>query len=190
MLYLIRHGQTELNWAGRLQGSLDSPLTDRGQEQAHAVGEKLKTEIGTQSVTLWVSPLGRAQQTAGIIQEYIKPSDIQTDTRLAEISLGDWEGMRMEDIEFTHPGILDGSDRFDWAYRAPGGETREAFLARLKDWLNDVEQADTVAIAVSHGWSGMGLRSLYTGQPFAEVSARGDSHEAAFEFSEGKLREF
>ena len=141
-------------------------------------------------MTLWVSPLGRAQQTAGIIQEYIKPSDIQTDTRLAEISLGDWEGMTMEDIEFTHPGILDGSDRFDWAYRAPGGETREAFLSRLKDWLNNIEQADTVAIAVSHGRSGMGLRSLYTGQPFAEVSARGDSHEAVFEFSDGKLREF
>lgn len=190
MLYLTRHGQTELNWAGRLQGSLDSPLTEHGQQQAHAVGKKLKTELGTQPVTLWVSPLGRAQQTASIIQDYIAPSDIKTDARLAEISLGDWEGMTMEDIEFTHPGLLDGSDRFDWAYRAPGGETKAAFFARLEDWLSEIEPAESTVIAVSHGWSGMGLRSLYTGMPFTEVTARGDSHEAVFEFAKGKVREF
>lgn len=189
-LYLVRHGQTELNWAGRLQGRTDSPLTGNGQKQAHKVGEKLRALVGTEPVTLCTSPLGRAQESAAIIQGYLNITATQTDDRIAEIGLGDWEGMTMEDIEFTHPGALDGSGRYDWAYRAPGGEPEHAFLSRLKDWLSDAGSFRATMVAVSHGWSGMGLRSLYTGHSFDQVTARGDSHEAVFEFFEGRVREF
>lgn len=188
-LFLIRHGQTELNWAGRLQGSTDSPLTERGIEQAKAVGAKLKVLVGSLPVALWTSPLGRAQQTADIIAEHVTLSTRETDHRLAEIGLGAWEGMTMEDIEFTHPGRLDGAGRFGWAYRAPGGESREGFFARLADVLKQIETASTPIIAVSHGWAGMGLRSLYLNEPFEAVTAKGDSHEAVFEFSNGAIKE-
>jgi len=188
--YLTRHGQTELNWAGRLQGRMDSPLTELGRTQAYRVGEKLNALVSAHSVQLCVSPLGRAQETARILQQHLNVAEINTDDRLAEIGIGDWEGMTMEDIEFTHPGALDGSDRYDWAYRAPGGEPRAAFLSRLKAWLTHVEMSPTPIIAVSHGWSGMGLRSLYTQRPFDQVTAKGDSHEAVFEFSDGRIREF
>ena len=154
------------------------------------VGEKLNALINTQFVRLSVSPLGRAQETASILKEHLNVVAIDTDERLAEIGIGDWEGMTMEDIEFTHPGALDGSGRYDWAYRAPGGEPEDAFLTRLKDWLDVVGSSNTNIVAVSHGWSGMGLRSLFTGKPFDEVSAKGDSHEAVFEFSNGRVREF
>ncbi len=194
-LYLTRHGETELNRAGRLQGRMDSSLTDRGCQQAHRVAEKLSSVISDTPIILWVSPLGRAQQTACIISDYLAVAETRTDPRLAEISLGDWEGMTMEDIEFTHPGQLDGTGRFDWAYRAPNGETETAFRARLEDWLDDIANTNIantndVNVAVSHGWSGMGLRSIYSGAPFEQVSAKGDSHEAVFEFSAGAVREF
>ncbi len=189
MLFLTRHGQTEMNWAGRLVGRQDSPLTDRGKEQAHRVGQKLQSLIGGAPVSLWASPLGRAQSTASIIQDYIGSPPIKTDDRLAEIGLGDWEGMTMEDIEFTSPGALDGTDRFDWTYRAPNGETRDAFFGRLQSWLSDLERETQPLIAVSHGWTGMGLRSLYTKQPFAAVTAQGNSHEAVFEFKNGRIQE-
>lgn len=133
MLYLTRHGQTELNWAGRLQGWMDSPLTERGQKQAHTVGAKLKSIIGTDSVILHVSPLGRARETAIILRDYVNVSAQKTDERLKEIGIGDWEGMTMEDIEFTHPGALDGTGRFEWAYRAPGGEAKDEFLGALTE---------------------------------------------------------
>ncbi|MEM7461010.1 MAG: histidine phosphatase family protein [Pseudomonadota bacterium] len=190
MLYLTRHGQTELNWAGRMQGRIDSNLTERGKEQAERVGEKLYAQLGKQRVTLWVSPLGRAQQTAAIIARHIQVTEQKTDARLAEVSLGDWEGMTMEDIEFTHPGALDGSSRFDWAYRAPGGETEAALLDRLQDWLTGFERRNTPAVVVSHGWAGMALRALYSSRSFEDVSAKGDSHEAVFEFSDDGIREF
>ena len=51
MLYLVRHGETELNWAGRMQGRMDSPLTARGRDQAGRVGEKLQAELGARPVT-------------------------------------------------------------------------------------------------------------------------------------------
>lgn len=189
-LYLTRHGQTQLNWAGRLQGRMDSPLTEHGRTQAHRVGEKLHAILNTSPVQLCVSPLGRTQETAGILKEHLNVALVETDDRLAEIGIGDWEGMTMEDIEFTHPGALDGSDRYDWAYRAPGGEPKTAFLSRLEAWLAHVKISQTPTIAVSHGWSGMALRSLYTMQSFAHVTAKGDSHEAVFELFEGRIREF
>ena len=189
MLFLIRHGQTEMNWSGRLIGRKDSPLTDRGKAQANQVGRKLQTLIGDAPVRLCVSPLGRAQQTATIIRDYLHISETRTDERIAEIGLGDWEGMTMEDIEFTHPGALDGTDRFDWTYRAPNGEPEDAFLGRLSDWLNEIDFAGPPMIAVSHGWAGMGLRSIYTRQPFEAVTSVRDSHEAVFAFADGKIVE-
>lgn len=189
-LFLVRHGETELNRMGRLQGNMDSKLTKVGRYQAQRVAQKLQQSVGASNVTLCVSPLGRAQMTAGIIAEALSVAKFQTDARLAEIGLGDWEGMTMEDIEFTHPGALDGSDRLDWAYRAPNGEAKAAFLARLESWLSDVPTRPGVIVAVSHGWTGLGLRSIYTGLPFEKVSARGDSHEAVFEFIDESVREF
>ena len=189
MIYLTRHGQTQLNAAGRLQGHSDSPLTKPGISQAHAVGQKLQTLIGSNPVDLWVSPLGRAQETAAIIEPYLSVTKLHTDDRIAEIGTGDWEGMTMEDIEFTHPGLLNGSTRYDWAYRAPNGELETEFRARWSSWRSEIEPSKTPLVAVSHGWAGMGLRSEYTGLPFEEVSAKGDSHEAVFEFANGTIRE-
>ena len=189
MIYLTRHGQTQLNAAGRLQGHSDSQLTTKGIGQAHAVGHKLKTRIGLEPIDLWISPLGRAQETAAIVKTYLTVNQAKTDDRLAEISLGDWEGMTMEDIEFTHPGMLDGSSRYDWAYRAPNGELETEFKARLNSWLSEIERSEVPSVVVSHGWTGMGLRSLYSDRPFEQVSAKGDSHEAVFEFSAGAIRE-
>ncbi|MEL6724028.1 MAG: histidine phosphatase family protein [Pseudomonadota bacterium] len=189
MLFLTRHGQTEMNCSGRLIGRKDSHLTDRGKDQAHRVGQKLRSLIGEGPVSLWASPLGRAQATASILCQYIDVPTIHTDDRLAEIGLGDWEGMTMEDIEFTSPGALDGTDRFDWAYRAPKGESEAAFFERLQSWIDEIDFDAAPVIAVSHGWAGMGLRSLYLNQPFAAVTSKGDSHEAVFEFANGTITE-
>jgi len=62
---LLRHGETEWNVAGRLQGSLDSPLTPLGREQARRLGAVLARRLGGDRVPrMQTSPLGRAQETA------------------------------------------------------------------------------------------------------------------------------
>ena len=65
-IYLVRHGETEWNRAGRMQGHLDAPLTMRGEAQARAVGETLR-ELGVGGFSMVASPLGRTRATAAII---------------------------------------------------------------------------------------------------------------------------
>ncbi len=189
MLFLLRHGETEFNQLGRFQGHMDSALTAAGIDQAHNMGAKLKTYLGQSAFSLHSSPLGRAKATARIIQSHIGGTDIRIDHRIAEIDIGDWSGMSLEDIEFTHPGALDGSTRYDWGFRAPRGETKVELLHRLLNWLAETEKSDVPIVAVSHGWAGLGLRSLYTGQSIETVGTKGTPHETIYQFIEGEIRE-
>ena len=158
MIFLIRHGQTEFNREGRLQGRLDSPLTDLGVEQARRMGHCLKSFIDDPAQwRLIASPLGRARQTALIVREATGLAcEIEFDSRLAEISVGDWEGLTRAEIGAGGPG--------DWMYDAPGGEGREALESRIRQWLASIDQTDGQRrIVVSHGVTGRLLRNLYAG---------------------------
>ena len=67
-LLLIRHGQTQANLEGRVQGHSDAPLTELGQAQARAIAARLADD---RPAALYVSPLGRARATAEIIGAHI-----------------------------------------------------------------------------------------------------------------------
>ena len=66
VIYLCRHGQTVFNQSRRYQGQVDSPLTALGRAQASAMGRRLAGLVGA-DVTVWASPLGRAQETLALI---------------------------------------------------------------------------------------------------------------------------
>ena len=67
IIYLIRHGETTWNREGRVQGHLDSPLTERGIAQAKAAGRTLRPLLNGENFLLLTSPLGRARQTAALV---------------------------------------------------------------------------------------------------------------------------
>ena len=163
MIYLVRHGRTEFNAEGRFQGRLDSPLTPLGIEQAGRCGALLKGLIGDPAHwTLVASPLGRAVHTAEIIARGLGLSlDFARDPRLAEIGMGQWDGLTIEDIDIVSPGVLAGSTRYDFFFRAPDGERYDPFAARLGEWLSEAMADDRPRIAVSHGVAGRVLRGLY-----------------------------
>ncbi len=129
MIFLIRHGQTEFNVERRLQGRMDSPLTELGREQARRMGETLKAHLGEPGLWRVVSsPLGRTLATARIVCETLGLGcAIETDERLAEIHVGDWEGLSRQEIEAAQPGACDAEG---WIFTAPGGETYEQMAAR------------------------------------------------------------
>ncbi|MDW6020418.1 histidine phosphatase family protein [Mesorhizobium sp. BAC0120] len=161
MIYLLRHGETVWNTAGRFQGQMDSPLTLRGIEQADQLGRLLARKIlGIESqFEVQVSPLGRAQQTAERITRSIQlPS--KDEARLMEVTLGSWDGMTHFEIDMEYPGALQGADGFDWYFRSPDGETFDDVCDRAKGWLADISQP---TIAISHGLLGRILRGLYMG---------------------------
>ena len=89
MIYIIRHGKTELNKANVLQGRSDYPLTEEGIQQAKEAAKKLE---GIPFSHVFTSPLVRASDTASIVAPGIKPV---TDHRLIEMDYGPYEGMSL-----------------------------------------------------------------------------------------------
>lgn len=116
-LFLVRHGETEFNRAGRIQGSLDSPLTERGRRESEELGQAL-ARSGLRFDRWLVSPQGRAQETSRLMHQkltdagavaaigaggadgtFAKPASPEADDLLCEIRCGQYEGMRHADID-------------------------------------------------------------------------------------------
>lgn len=108
MIYLARHGETEWNVAGRMQGHKDSPLTPKGRQQAMVLRDNLCAglarlpEGGAKLSSAWSSCLHRAVETAEICIENAGLSLI-TDSALNEICLGPWEGLTFQEAEKISP---------------------------------------------------------------------------------------
>ena len=175
LIFLIRHGQTEWNREARLQGRKDSPLTGEGIAQARRMGEVLQKAAAEAGP--WIvmsSPLGRAYDTARIVCETAGLTvPIATDDRLAELSVGPFEGMTRDEILAHTPQteITPG-----WIYNIPGGETEAELRARLADWLAEVDETDGHRrLVVSHGIAGRMLRHLYAGEPLQGLPPPQDS---------------
>lgn len=182
-IYLIRHGETAWNAAGRFQGKLDSPLTDTGVKQAKLCGERLSA-LGIKFDTLIASPLGRTRQTASIIASCGRFPDAQHDDRLAEVSVGSWDGLTHIDIDARWPGRLDGSTPFDWFFRSPDGESHEAAFERVKEWLGDTRGR---VVAVSHGLIGRILRGAYIGLPKSEALCLPVPQDVIWRLAKGQI---
>jgi probable phosphoglycerate mutase len=189
MIYLVRHGRTEFNAEGRFQGRLDSPLTPQGVEQARRCGDLLKGLIGEAGAwSLVASPLGRAVHTAEIIAGVLGlAAGFPRDPRLAEIGMGCWDGLTIEDIDMVSPGVLAGSTRYNFFFRAPDGERYAAFADRLGDWLTEALADGRPRIAVSHGVAGRVLRGLYAKMDPDAALKLDSPQDAIFRLSGGQI---
>lgn len=163
MIYLVRHGQTEWNVAGRMQGQLDSPLTRKGVAQARAVGRRLRQELSTtKSVRLISSPMGRAMSTAGIVANVleIEESEIAPEPLLAEMHWGDWQGYSHAEVEEKYPGAQAERERNRWDFVVPGGESYAFLFQRGSAWLNTLRAGETI-VAVAHEMISRTIRGAY-----------------------------
>jgi broad specificity phosphatase PhoE len=148
-IYLIRHGQTEWNLQGRMQGRMDSPLTEQGQLQAIANGKLLRTLGGVEK--LWVSPSGRTTETAFLINSHVK-AELDFADELMERDCGSWSGQTVADIEAGDP--LAWAERLadPYWYQPPGGENLQDMLLRVHDFLDGLFDSQWQAIGlVTHG---------------------------------------
>jgi probable phosphoglycerate mutase len=188
MIYLLRHGQTEFNVARRYQGQRDSPLTLRGQLQAKRMGERLASLIGDGAGwRVIASPLGRTVATAEILRRALPAAmPLEIDRRLAEICMGDWDGLTFEELEARRPAELDHLERY---FHGPGGESFDQFSGRLGAWLEGIDPADNV-IAVSHGVAMRVLRGLYVGMPRSKMLRLDVPQDALFRLDAGRVRRF
>ena len=189
MIYLVRHGRTQFNAEQRLQGSLDSPLTRIGIAQAKAQGRLLRRLIPKdRECPIVSSPLGRARATAALIAEAMGDIVVETDSRLAEVSLGEWEGLTPPEVDARWPGLRQPSIRTTWANGCPGSEPYDAAVSRARDWL--ATHAGRTLIAVSHGITGSILRGLHAGMSRDEMLALPIPQDAVFVLGEGGIERY
>jgi broad specificity phosphatase PhoE len=161
VVYYIRHGETEWNAMGRLQGAQDIPLNALGRRQAANAGGILADLIARDgysesSLVFIASPLSRARLTMELVRATmnLSPDDYALDDRLREIGYGRWEGSTLAQMQAADPELFARRQADKWTVPPPGGESYAQVQARVSDWYDSLE-ADTVAVA--HGGTARAL---------------------------------
>lgn len=135
-LIVVRHGQTEWNLAGRVQGTNDSPLTALGREQARDHAARLGALLPPPERII-CSPLGRARDTAALIALPLR-CPVEYHDALRERSVGALEGRTHAWVAVHEPAIHAEKRARPWLWRPPGGESLADVALRLRPFLDDL----------------------------------------------------
>ena len=133
MLYIIRHGQTELNTKMLMQGRSDHPLNENGFAQAEEAAERLAA-MGVKIDKVYSSPLVRAIQTA---EKIARNAKLIIDDRLIEMEYGPYEGM---DLRNPAPEVMAFFEDFVNVPAPEGMEPLHEVVARLGNFLEDIKE--------------------------------------------------
>ena len=141
MLVLVRHGRTQANREGRLQGRIDLPLDEVGERQAVAVADFVRSGATIERVIS--SPLQRAQQTAAAFG-----MPVETDERWIELSYGEYEGVPHADV----PSEVWNKWFSDRHFVPDGGESLATLDERVREACHDllVAAREQTIVVVSH----------------------------------------
>ena len=158
-LILLRHGQTDFNVAGRMQGHLESVLTPTGLAQAAAAAPVVAALAPDRLIS---SDLSRAADTAELVGA-VCGLPVKLDARLRETHLGQWQGMSVDEIEAEYPGAI-ATWRSDAVWAPPGGESRIQVVERSRPVVDEVDAEPSdggseALLVVAHGGLIAGLVS-------------------------------
>ena len=145
-IYYIRHGETDWNAAGRLQGGQDTPLNELGRTQAAHAG-RILTDLfarhgrNASDLAFVASPLQRARHTMDLVRSELKlpPGGYALDDRLREIGYGHWEGSTLAQARVSHPELYASRELDKWAALPPGGESYASVQIRMRDWYDSLK---------------------------------------------------
>jgi probable phosphoglycerate mutase len=161
VIYYVRHGLTDWNVQHRLQGRHDVPLNALGHAQAVRCGEILHDLFlrdggKAEDLDYVSSPLIRARTTMEIMRSTLglESTGYGVDTRLAEISFGEWEGLTYAEVLARDKDIALKREADKWGFLPPGGESYAQVTARISQWYATLER-DTVVAA--HGGTARAL---------------------------------
>ncbi len=147
-IYLLRHGEVDRHYAGRYVGQVDAPLSDKGVEQARYWRHQL--DVSSFSL-IYCSDLTRSRKTAEIIAGNSLHS-VKIIPSLREISLGEWDGVLIDEIRARFPIQWQERGNDMEGFRPPGGESFADLAIRViptfRTILDQVEQSP--ALIVGH----------------------------------------
>jgi broad specificity phosphatase PhoE len=149
-VYFVRHGETEWNSEGRIQGMTDVELNAKGVAQAELLAERLAEE--EDFVALYTSTLRRAFATGEIIGRRLGLKPV-IDARLVERNMGNVEGMTGAEVQERYPEVHVAWKQGHKRVPFPGEENRETFQRRLAEFLQDLcrRHTDHKVAVVTHG---------------------------------------
>ena len=182
-LILVRHGESEWNRAGRIQGQVNSPLTDLGISQAGAISDYLSGIFLNQELEIYSSPLERAIQTAQIIAKGIDclSSEVIIEERLNDFNLGEISGTYGWDkVAEIFPEQAQLRLKDPMRFHPSGGESGAEFEARLRSLMEDLKGEDTTKLLVSHGIVNKFIRGIYKNISGKEMINLGESQNTIY----------
>jgi broad specificity phosphatase PhoE len=149
-LFLVRHGEVDSHWHGRIYGSLDVPLSAAGREEARRAARRL---AGIPLGAVISSGLERTEHGAAYLRAARRLPRLD-DRDLRELDRGAWAGLSLAELELRSPGSWSDWFRSPATRRPPGGESLEDLLARVRPRvLHWVALHPGAAVAlVTHGW--------------------------------------
>lgn len=142
LVAFIRHGETQWNSEGRIQGQASVPLSARGCAELKAlhVPAMLRT-------SRWhVSPLTRAIETARILGT----GAFRIEPRLSEMHWGEWQGESLHDLRARYGATMQQNEDRGLHFRPPGGESPAEVQERLKSWFRDIADPGRPVTALTH----------------------------------------
>lgn len=159
ILYIARHGETDLNIDDRYQGISDPPLNQRGVQQAVALAASLPAGI----VRLICSPQQRAVQTASAVAE-ARRLPLETMSHFRERDFGIFDGLTPLEAAERYPDLWAQGIVSQWNNAPPGGETTRDVVRRTAAGLRILRRAykDEAVTLVTHGFVVRAVRYLLT----------------------------
>ena len=165
---VVRHGETDWNSQGILQGWLDVPLNDRGRQQARELADAFGA---TCFARVYTSPLGRALETAAIIADRLQlPPPVGRDG-LKERNFGVIQGIPKAELAELNPSLLEHILKRNPASSFEQGESMDEFASRVLDAVRDIgaHNAGLRVLLITHGWVMDVLTRHVRGLPRATV---------------------
>ncbi len=155
----VRHGETDWNKLGLIQGLVDTDLNETGHAQAKSVAAQLaQLDVEWADYNIVVSPQRRAQQTAEYVLNALGRDMDSVDPRVRELGFGIWESRPFWELKASPVYPADPEGRYYW--RPEGGESYEDGVARVNAWRAELTRPTLV---VSHGAVGRCLMGSMAG---------------------------
>ncbi len=169
-IYLVRHGETDWNLEGRLQGGQDIPLNDLGRVQAREAAGRLRNlMLPLDDFDFIASPMSRTRETMEILRNTLgfNPGQYDQDERLREITFGSWEGLTWREVKARDPDRARAREQDKWGYVPPEGESYRMLCARIRPVVEGLRRQSVI---VSHGGVARAILAL---------TGAAERHEAA-----------
>jgi broad specificity phosphatase PhoE len=194
VLYYVRHGETDFNRQGRLQGRRDTVLNAHGRRQAAECGALLRDLFArdhrqAQGFKYTSSPLTRARETMEILRATLdlEAHNYEVDARLLEIAYGEWEGLTLQEIETQNASVLSARERDKWDFVPPGGESYRELADRIGNWYSSLT-TDTVVAA--HGGGVRALMAILNVLPEEEATRAQIEQGVIYVFADGEMSRY